>query len=238
MWNHTQVRHGSWTLAENVHRCGGEAAEWMSAMRAADMCVSRPLPSCRRPHRPSSADGLDRIPVREPKCFLVSVEKINTLKWENKPEAARPKQWNQVAPQCVCVCTKPFLPHTQTCARPALLMRRRWHHLWPPTGRRCLVTHTAPLLRAWLWRRTGDEPAVPRARTRTFKRGKSQQSECVTSVGVALKQHLLSASIKPGLTLRIGDMAEGQSWTHSSCACTLVIAEQGAQRGKGGGGHM
>lgn len=84
----------------------------------------------------------------------------------------------------------------------------------------------------------GDGPAVPRARTHaharahTFKEEKSQQSECETSVEVALKQHLLPASIKQGLALRIRDMTEGQSWTHSSSACTLVIAEQEAQRGK------
>lgn len=38
-----------------------------------------------------------------------------------------------------------------------------------------------------------------RTHTRRFKGEKSQQSECETSVGVALKQQLLSVSIKRGL---------------------------------------
>lgn len=163
-----QLLQGFYTRT-SIHWYTGEAVGWMWAMRAADMCVSRPVPSSRRPHRPSSADGLDRIPVREPKCFLVSQEKINTLKWENKPGAPQSKQWNQVAPGRDHVCTKPFLP------RSPFITCRRWHHLWPPGGLQCLVTHTAPLLhglsltvmRAWWWRRIGDKPAVPRAHART-----------------------------------------------------------------------
>lgn len=138
-----QLLQGLYTRT-NIHWHTGEAMGWVRAMRGADMCVSRPVPSCRRPHRPSIADGLDRIPVREPKCFLVSQEKINTLKWENKPGEPQPKQWNQVAPGRGRVCTKPFLP------RSPFITCQRWHHLWPcrrpPVPRYPHCTSPAPTI--------------------------------------------------------------------------------------------
>lgn len=128
------------------------------------------------------------------------------------------------------------LHHVPTLASP-LTSRRppvpRYPHCTSPA--RTIADSNASLMVAPHWRRAGcSTSACTRTHTHTsrFKEEKSQQSECETSVGVALKQQLLSVSIRRGLAPRIRDMTEGQSRTHSSSAGTLVIAEQEAQRGE------
>lgn len=123
------------------------------------------------------------------------------------------------------------LCHVPTTLASPLTSRRppvpRYPHCTSPA--RTIVDSNASLMVAPHRRRAGcsASPCTHTcAHTRRFKEEKSQQSECGTSVGVALKQQLLSVSIKRGLAPRIRDMTEGQSWTHSSSACTLVIAEQ------------
>lgn len=68
-----------------------------------------------RPHRPTESDGLDRISVKEPKCFLISEEKINTLMWENKTESQNPQTVKLIYTKHCRVCMKHFwLSHKHT----------------------------------------------------------------------------------------------------------------------------